>query len=92
MLITPAFFYDTITFFLKQKQFFKTKDIRASVEKIEYVRLLMAHLNVLAYSTFKFVNSRGYDRARHSGKIVWSLTKDSLTSLVKNLRSGITHG
>ena len=28
----------------------------------------MAHLNVLAYSTFKFANSRGYDRARHAGK------------------------
>ena len=29
---------------------------------------LMAHLDVLAYSTFKFANSRGYDRARHAGK------------------------
>ena len=32
----------------------------------EYVRSLMAYLNVLAYSTFKFANSRGYDRARHA--------------------------
>ena len=30
------------------------------------VRSFMAHLNVLAYSTFKF--ARGYDRARHAGK------------------------
>ena len=34
----------------------------------ENVHSFMAHLNVLAYSTFKFVNSRCYDRARHAGK------------------------
>ena len=28
----------------------------------------MAHLNVLAYSTFKLANSRGYDQAKHAGK------------------------
>ena len=28
----------------------------------------MTHLNVLEYSTFKFVNSRGYDQAGHAGK------------------------
>ena len=42
--------------------------MRARV-KIEYIRSFMAHLNVLAlYSTFKFANFRGYDRARHAGK------------------------
>ena len=58
----------TQTRFLKTKTFFKRKDMRARV-KIEYIRSLMAHLNVLAlYSTFKFANFRGYDRARHAGK------------------------
>ena len=33
----------------------------------EHVCSFIAHLNVLAYSTFKFANVIGYDRARHAG-------------------------
>ena len=42
--------------------------MRARKEQIDYIRSFMAHLNMLAFSTFKFANSRGYDRARRAGK------------------------
>ena len=42
-------FFDTNTFFKNKnetKTFFKTKDMHAHVEKMEYIRSFMAHLNL----------------------------------------------